>query len=176
MVVRKRLDITTPGLFLVTTTVVDWTPVFARPDVAAALLRQFSETSQIYRAAIVAYVLMPSHFHLLVGMENGGQLRAYMQAFKSLSARRIKKMDIGEFHPRLWMEGRYALWRRGFDDLLIYSEKQFKAKLEYIHNNPVKADLVTNPAEYSYSSARDWVGCGSGMIPVTKDIKWIPTG
>ena len=31
-------------------------------------------------------------------------------------------------------------------------------KMAYIHNNPVKAELVANPEEYLYSSARDYAG------------------
>jgi REP element-mobilizing transposase RayT len=176
MPVRTRLNITGPGLFFVTTTAVGLTPVFTRPDLADAVLRQFAETSHEFQAAIVAYTLMPSHLHTLVGLENASGLKDYMKTFKSLSARAIKEMDITRFRNRLRMEGRFALWRRGFDDLLIYSSKQFKTKVEYIHNNPVKKELVASPTEYPYSSARDWAGMGRGVVPIDTSGRWIPTG
>lgn len=166
MPVRTRLNIPGQGLFFVTTTAVGWTPVFARPDLAKAVLHQFAETSREFQAAIVAYALMPSHLHALVGMECASDLKDYMKAFKSLSARTVKEMDIDRFRRRLRIEGRFALWRRGFDDLLVYSAKQFKMKIEYIHNNPVKGDLVAFPAEYPYSSAGDWMGAGRGIVPI----------
>jgi len=31
-------------------------------------------------------------------------------------------------------------------------------KLDYIHNNPVVAEIVERPEEYLYSSARDYIG------------------
>jgi len=61
----------------------------------------------------------------------------------------------------------------GFDDLVISSEKQFRIKLEYIHNNPVKAGLVTTAVDYSYSSARNWVGEGKGLVEIDNDFCWL---
>jgi putative transposase len=175
MPVRTRLDITGQGLFYVTTTVVGWTPVFARPDLAEIVLHQFAETSREFQAAVVAYTLMPSHLHALVGLERISELKSYMQAFKSLSSRKIKELDIAQFHKRLQVNGRFALWRRGFDDLLIYSPRQFKLKVEYIHNNPVKGGLVVDAVEYPYSSLRDWLGMGRGIVAVDMSDRWIPT-
>ena len=176
MPVRTRLNIPGPGLFFVTTTVVGWTPIFVRPDLAETVLHQFSETSAEFQVAVVAYTLMPSHLHALVGLERMAGLKYYLQAFKSLSSRAIKEMDIARYRNRLQIRGQYALWRRGFDDLMIYSPKQFKRKIEYIHNNPVRAGLVDSPTAYPYSSLRDWLGMGRGIVPVDMSGRWIPTG
>jgi putative transposase len=176
MPVRTKLDIPGPGLFFLTTTVVGWTPVFARPDLAETVLHQFAETSREFQAAVIAYALMPSHLHALVGLDRASILKDYMQAFKSLSSRTLKEMDITRFHERLQVNGRFALWRRGFDDLLIYSSKQFKLKTDYIHNNPVKGGLVVDAVEYPYSSLRDWLGTGRGIVPIDMSGRWIPTG
>ncbi|MEW6050788.1 MAG: hypothetical protein AB1644_06970 [Candidatus Zixiibacteriota bacterium] len=43
-----------------------------------------------------------------------------------------------------------------FDDVAIYTDHQFRTKLNYVHNNPVKAGLVTSPELYPFSSARAW--------------------
>jgi hypothetical protein len=43
----------------------------------------------------------------------------------------------------------------GFDDLVMSSKKQFRIKLEYIHNNPAKAGLITAAVGYPYSSSRN---------------------
>jgi hypothetical protein len=62
--------------------------------------------------------------------------------------------------------GRFVFWKQRFDDLVIWLEKQFRIKVDYIHNNPVKAGLVERAVDYPYSSARDWLtgielDCGS---------------
>jgi len=61
----------------------------------------------------------------------------------------------------------------GFDDLVISSEKQFRIKLEYIYNNPVKAGLVTTAVDYPYSIARNWVGERKGLVEIDKDFGWL---
>ena len=38
-------------------------------------------------------------------------------------------------------------------------------RLEYLHNNPVKAQIVDEAEHYIYSSAIDYIG-GKGMIPI----------
>lgn len=44
-----------------------------------------------------------------------------------------------------------------FDDLVIVSQKQFGIKLNYIHENPVRKELVTNAVEWKWSSAKFWL-------------------
>ena len=42
----------------------------------------------------------------------------------------------------------------------------FNQKLNYIHYNPVKAEIVNREEDYKYSSAIDWAG-GRGLLEVT---------
>ena len=82
-------------------------------------------------------------------------------------------MHIKEYKQSLYRLGRYSLWQRGFDDLVISSDKQFRIKLEYIHNNPVKAGLVTAAVDYPYSSASDWLGEGHGLVEIDRNFSWL---
>ena len=95
-----------------------------------------------------------------------------MRSFKSLSSRDVKKAGAGEFEAQLTVKGCFALWQPRFDDLLIYSEKQFKIKVEYIHNNPVKDGLVNDAIEYPYSSARAWILEEPGLVPIDRAFSW----
>ncbi|MFT6802516.1 MAG: putative transposase, partial [Salibacteraceae bacterium] len=47
----------------------------------------------------------------------------------------------------------------------IYSNKFIEQKLNYIHQNPVRAGLVLNEEDYVYSSAINYMG-GDGIIQV----------
>ena len=160
-------------MFFVTTTVVSWIPIFLDHDVAVTVLEQFAETSRLRDVAIVAYVLMPSHLHALVGLKDIRLLSSYMQTFKSPSSRKVKEMKVNRYRETLFQSARFRLWQRGFDDLVISSEKQFRIKLEYLHNNPVKAGLVTTAVNYPYSSAGNWVGEGKGLVEIDKDFSWL---
>ncbi len=41
-----------------------------------------------------------------------------------------------------------------------------ESKLDYIHNNPVKAGLVEEPWEYLLSSARDYMTHKKGLLEI----------
>jgi len=65
------------------------------------------------------------------------------------------------------------LWKPRFDDLIVTSERQLKIKMEYIHNNPVKAGLVEQAEDWTYSSAVDWLTDRSGLITIDKEYNWL---
>ena len=48
----------------------------------------------------------------------------------------------------------YKLWKDSNHAKLLNDVNITKQKLEYIHNNPVKAEIVVEPHEYIYSSAK----------------------
>jgi|SRR6266516_3543574 len=53
--------------------------------------------------------------------------------------------------------------------LPIFSEDMFMEKLNYIHQNPVRAGLVERAIDYHWSSARIWQGCPLENEPVMMD-------
>jgi len=172
MVVRKRLNLGGPGLFFVTTSVTNWLPIFHDDSLARLTVEQLAETSRFFQMSVVGYVVMPSHFHGLLGLKDVRQLASYVQAFKSLSSRRVKQSCGRDCQKTLSCSGRFALWQRGFDDLLIHSQDQLRIRLEYIHNNPVKGELANNAVDYRYSSARDWLMESRGSVEIDRDFSW----
>ncbi len=172
MVVRRRLDIKGPALFFVTTTVTDWTPVFDNEVIALTALRQFRETLSHFQVCLTGNVLMPSHLHVLLGLEEASGLSHFMQSFKILSSKKLKALPEINHYGQLRLGGTFRLWKPRFDDLLIKTEEQFRIKLAYIHNNPVKARLVSSAEQWPYSSASDWDENRPGILPVVKDFRW----
>jgi REP element-mobilizing transposase RayT len=90
MPVRTRVKLEVPSLIFVTTTVKDHIAIFKNNKLAKIVLDQFVETCSYFDVSIVGYVLMPSHLHAMVGLINASKLSEFMQAFKSLSSRKIK--------------------------------------------------------------------------------------
>jgi REP element-mobilizing transposase RayT len=56
----------------------------------------------------------------------------------------------------------FKLWMDRFDDIVIHDDAMLVTKVEYIHNNPVKAGLVAAPEDWYYSSAGDYMGIRPG--------------
>ncbi len=136
------------------------------------LIDQLHETLNFHQLSLVAYVLMPSHIHLLLGFEKIEHMSKVMQNFKLRSAHRLAPIIPSKIANELYINDKFRMWQPRFDDVIIYSEDQFKIKIEYVHNNPVKAGLVQTAEDFEFSSARDWLTDGKGLLPVDKNWSW----
>jgi len=63
--------------------------------------------------------------------------------------------------------GGVRVWDAAFHPEQIYSEAFFKQKLDYLHNNPVRAGFVTDPCEWKYSSAGFYYADKEPIVPIT---------
>jgi len=110
------------------------------------------------QARLPGYVLMPSHLHLLLVID-GNNLGSFMRDFKKFTSQKALK-DCGISNTRIWMPR--------YDRVAIQSEKMLREKLNYIHNNPVKAGLVEIAEKWTWSSAGSYVSDSLGPLPVWK--------
>lgn len=117
----------------------------------AAIEFQLAET----KAKLASYVLMPSQLHLLLFVD-GKLLSGFMRDFKKYTAHKILSEICG---------GR-RIWQSRYDRQAIWSEDTFLTKMSYIHNNPVKAELVSRPEDWDWSSAADYMECRNGPLDV----------
>jgi putative transposase len=60
-------------------------------------------------------------------------------------------MIKGGFSHRLG--AKFTVWQTGFRDRRCRDAEEFVVRREYIHMNPVRAGLVSEPALFRYSSA-----------------------
>ena len=116
--------------------------LLAQPEVAA-MLKQVLLEKHNQNYYLHAWVIMPNHVHLLVEPLNSCVLSDILQAIKSISAREANQL--------LAREG--VFWQRESYDHLVRDEDDFNHALEYIVQNPVKANLVKHSCEYALSSA-----------------------
>ena len=173
MTSSKRLEITGSALVFITTTVTDWIPIFMNHNYAQVVTAQLEETMDYFNASIVGYIVMPSHIHILAGLKNYDSISQIVQTYKSITSRKLKSRILNEYPEAFLVNGQFQFWKRRFDDIVIYSEQQFKIKLEYIHNNPVKSGLVDESIKWKYSSAIDWLTDKKGLIKIDKDYSWL---
>ena len=128
----------TTGTFFITTITYNRRRLFQLPRNASLFL----ETLQHYRAAgaykLHAFVVMTDHVHLLLTPID-----------KTIS--QTMNLIKGGFSHRL--ASKLPVWQRGFADHLILDAVHFESRRTYIHQNPVRAHLVTTPELYPYSSA-----------------------
>ena len=172
MVIRKRMKISGPGMVFVTTSAKGRLPILGQESIAGTVIDQLRETLTECHVSLVGYVLMPTHLHLLLGFREIKKLSRFIQTFKSLSSRRVKELNSADSAMSMLKSDGFSLWMPRFDDVIIFSEKQFRIKLQYIHDNPVRAGLVKNAVDWEYSSACTWLEDRPGMIDIDRCFSW----
>lgn len=60
-----------------------------------------------------------------------------------------------KFNPRIHD---YKVWIDGYHAIECNDNVILAQKLDYIHENPVKAEILSLPEHYLYSSARNYIG------------------
>ena len=157
-------------------------PIFRTEMLCQVLCDAYSEARANHHILILAYVIMANHVHALVYSEK--DMRDVLRLLNGVSARRIieylKDNDFRESLFKLRGETRernhkHSVWQHHTDSLEIFGEDTFRQKVEYIHMNPVRAGLVSDPKEYRFSSARQWACNPIGTEPLTTDhlsIRW----
>jgi len=100
------------------------------------------EYSQKFSVAIHAWVFMTNHIHLLVTPYEEGGVSSMMQA--------VGRRYVRRFNRDYQRSG--TLWEGRFKSCLVQSETYLLQCQRYIELNPVRAGMVSDPAEYIWSS------------------------
>ena len=113
------------------------------------------------RYSLLAFAVMPSHHHWLFLPDEEWSTKATKQAIKEGMSRRtpreIISHSIQSYTATMCnrIRGKTgAYWQTETFDHWVRSEDEMYRIIEYIENNPVKADLVDRPCDWHWSSAR----------------------
>jgi REP-associated tyrosine transposase len=100
---------------------------------------------------------MPEHVHLLTNEPAKETLATFLQILKQLTSRQLKSPDQKQF------------WQSRYYDFNVSSMEKYIEKVQYIHRNPVKRGLVTNPEDYRWSSFNHYATGESGPIKIESE-------
>ena len=167
------------GVYFITFATVQWVGVFSRPCYVETLLNSLRLCIKEKGLKVHAWCIMSNHLHLIVSAEKGN-LSSIIRDFKKFTSQTILKQiekNIEESR-RGWMlwifksagasnsrNNTYQFWQQDNQPILLETPDFTLVKLQYIHNNPVKAGLVEKPEDYLLSSARDYNGA-KGLLPL----------
>lgn len=96
------------------------------------------------RYRLVAWTIMPNHVHVLLETMEGHGVGAIVSSWKRFSARMANRV-LGRSGP---------FWQDDYWDTYIRNDRHFESTIAYIENNPVKAGLVAEPAQWLWGHAR----------------------
>jgi putative transposase len=157
----------TDELFFVTLTVTNWIDVFTRRLYNDFIIENLAHCQQTKNLNIYAYVIMTNHIHMVANVADG-ELGNVLRDFKSFTSKKLVPLIANNLQEsrRDWMlksfefAGKYnpqnenhQFWQNGNHPVLLYSPAVIQQKIDYIHDNPVRAGFVGSAHEFWYSSA-----------------------
>src|SRR5258708_7069643 len=160
---RRRVEIRVGECYHIYNRGANRQEIFFEPDSYTHFMRKLRElvthpadgrASRDAAASVLAYCLMPNHYHLVVSVHSPNfseAMRSFGQAYTQAINRRFDRSGT-------LFEGR-------FQAIHIDREANLMHLSRYIHLNPVKARLVELPEAWEYSSYREYVGLRNGTLP-----------
>ena len=124
-------------------------------------LRLIMNTQKEYNFTIMAYCIMNNHAHFLIYTDD---INSFGKAMKMINQKYAQ--DYNKIENRCGI-----LFRNRYQVEPIYEIKYLVNCIKYIHNNPVKAKIVSSCEEYPYSSYNDYKeGRGISQSKIIKKI------
>ncbi len=156
--------------YFLTLTVVDWVNIFTKPVYKHIIVDSLKFSQRRKGLILYAWCLMTNHLHMIASVKEGFNLSDFLRDFKKFTSKEIlKTIQSGNESREKWMLNRfeyagkfdakikdYKFWQDGNEPKEIHTTTFLEQKLKYIHNNPVVAEIVSNPEDYIYSSARNY--------------------
>lgn len=118
--------------------------VFHKRGDYQAFLRFMREAQERIPMRILAYCLMPNHFHLVVWPETMVSLSAYMH--------RLMNAHVRNYHQHYGTCGHGHIWQGRFKNFPIQHDVHLLRVLRYVEANPLRADLVRRAEDWSWGS------------------------
>jgi len=165
-------------LHYVTFQIVRWIDIFTRQVYRDIIVDSLRFCQQNKELEVYAFVIMSNHVHLLIrsGID---KLSNTIKEFKSFTAKKILEAINTEAESRReWMlnlfefsakqhkrNEKYQIWTHENHAEIVYNNQFMDSKINYIHENPVRAGIVEKAEDYLYSSARNYAGL-DGLLDV----------
>jgi len=156
------------NLYFVTLTIVDWIDIFTRNEYKEWIIEQIIYSQKNKGLQLFAYVIMTNHIHMVARVNEGQSMSDFLRDFKTFTSKELYKLIINNplESRKEWiisvfqkngknnsLNKNFQIWQNGSFSTLLDSNYLIDQKVEYIHQNPVKAGFVDEASKYLYSSA-----------------------
>ena len=167
------------GMYFISFAVINWIDIFIRQQYFELICDSLEYCIKNKGMVVYAYCIMPSHIHMIFSDNNANpsKLLGEFKTFTSKNMRKEIENNIYESRKEwiLWMMKKagvknsnvknYQFWQQNNQPMELWSNKFIDQKVDYIHNNPIKAGFVEEAEHWKYSSAIDYSG-GKGRIKI----------
>jgi REP element-mobilizing transposase RayT len=171
------------AVYFFTFTVTDWVDIFTRKEYRCEITNSLNYCIKNKGLKVYAWCLMSNHMHLVCRAREGFRISEIIRDFKKFTSKAILKIIqeipesrrdwllyrfefAGKFDNRI---KKYKFWQETNHAVLLHTNEMIEQRINYIHENPVRALIVGNAYEYLFSSARDFAG-EQGYVEVQTEI------
>jgi putative transposase len=148
----------TGDLHFITFSCVRHRPILGTPEARDKFLEILEQARIKHSFHVLGYVVMPDHVHLLLSEPEENPLSVPIQVIKQ----RFSRTRSEEY-----------VWESRYYDFNVRTDDKRVGKLRYIHRNPVVRSLVSDPAEWRWSSFRSYASNDPGPVKVTTQISQV---
>jgi len=131
------------GVYLITFVTHERRRLFTDFECACATAAALAEPMLWRNSRLLAWVLMPDHWHGLVQLGAMDTLATAIGRVKAVSSRRLNSMR----------SSRNAVWSSGYHDHAVRRESEVLPTARYVVANPLRAGLVASIADYPFWDA-----------------------
>jgi putative transposase len=175
---RQRHWINLPHAQLVfcTTTVLNFVHAFREPWLRGIMTGSLLHDHRHYGVVLHSFVVMSHHMHFVSYLPENRTMSWFMERVKSNAAKRIlprlPQRYFDELSDQTGLNKR-TFWQRSFRGIGLEGGHDFWTRVNYVHYNPVRAELCEQPGDYHWSSGRLW---DSGLwgeeqgLPITDEL------
>jgi putative transposase len=110
----------------------------------AAFERVMAEALAVDPVRLLAYALMPNHWHLLLTPTAEGQLGRFMQ--------RLTVTHVRRWHAHRHSAGQGHLYQGTYKSFPVQDDVHFRAVARYVERNPLRAGLVARAEQWRWGS------------------------
>jgi REP element-mobilizing transposase RayT len=169
------------AIHFITFAVVQWIDIFTRKIYADIVVDSLKYCQQNKGLKIHAWCLMSNHIHLIISVNEDNNLSDVLRDFKKFTSFKIKKElnnSVVESRKKwmLWIFNKageknmrnteFQFWQQDNHPIELDNDHIFQSKIDYLHQNPVRAGIVREEKDYLLSSAIDYYSTEKGLIEI----------
>src|SRR3989338_289077 len=118
--------------------------IFHTPEDYQHFERLLEEAAQRTSMRILAYVLMPNHWHIVLQPKEDGDIAVFMQW--------LTLTHTQQCHAKTQTIGHGHLYQGRYKSFLIEKDSYLLAAIKYVERNPVRAGLAKKVESWQWGS------------------------
>jgi putative transposase len=159
--------------------VVNWIDALTRNEYKDVIVESLKYCQKEKGMKLHAWILMSNHVHLIISCKQGFLISDCLRDLKKYTSKQI--VEAIKNNPKesrkewmIWMFERagkknvnnkgFQFWQQDNHPIELVTNEMLQERLDYLHENPVKAGIVYKAEDYIYSSAIDYYTEQKGLI------------